>query len=172
MFNYSKMTSKADMIKFIVTQTNYSEEIAEEKLKEYDYNYVKVIKKYLNPDLTEKKEPQKKRSTNERMMDEIRKFMDTANRQYIQRKEQSEKNDIIKKKINEKFLELKKIHKDCKFNPPNQKSCSMDCANPMCPGLLGEDNTYIKSKNIQSTENTNENTDENTKENTDEKDSE
>ena len=38
---------------------------------------------------------------NEKMMDEIRNFMDTANRQYIQRKEQKERNDTIQKKIYE-----------------------------------------------------------------------
>lgn len=138
------MTSKEDMIKFVVIQTDYSNEIAEEKLKEHEYNYIKVIKEYLNPNLTEKKEPIKKRSTNERMMDEIRIFMDTANQQYIQRKDNEEKNDAMQKKIYEKFIELKKIHTSCVYNPPDQTSCSQNCSNPMCPGLLGKDNKYIK----------------------------
>ena len=103
------MTSKADMIKFVVMQTDYSNEVAEEKLEEHEYNYIKVIKEYLNP--TEKKAPttniSTNRSTNERMMDEIRTFMDTANRQYIQRKEYGEKKDALQKKMYEKFIELK-----------------------------------------------------------------
>jgi len=142
------MTSKEDMIKFVVIQTDYSNEIAEEKLKEHEYNYIKVIKEYLNPNLTEKKEPIKKRSTNERMMDEIRIFMDTANQQYIQRKDNEEKNDAMQKKIYEKFIELKKIHTCCVYNPPDQTSCSQNCSNPMCPGLLGKDNKYIKSPEL------------------------
>ena len=146
------MTSKEDMIKFVVIQTDYSNEVAEEKLKEHEYNYIKVIKEYLNPTLTEKKAPETNigttRSTNERMMDEIRTFMDTANRQYIQRKENKEKNDAIQKKIYEKFIELKKIHTSCVYNPPDQTSCSQNCSNPMCPGLLGKDNKYIKSPEL------------------------
>lgn len=143
------MTSKSDMIKFVVMQTDYSNEVAGEKLKEYEYNYIKVIKEYLNP--TEKKAPATNsttRSTNEKMMDEIRIFMDTANRQYIQRKEYGEKKDDIQKKMYEKFIELKKIHTCCVYNPPDQTSCSQNCPNPMCPGLLCEDNKYIKSQEL------------------------
>jgi len=142
------MTSKENMIKFVVMQTDYSNEIAEEKLEKNEYNYIKVIKEYLNPNLTEKKAPIKNRSTNERMMDEIRTFMDTANRQYIQRKEHGEKKDAMQKKMYEKFIELKKIHTCCVYNPPDQTSCSQNCPNPMCPGLLGEDNKYIKSQEL------------------------
>ena len=65
------MTSKEDMVKFVVMQTNYTEDEAEQKLQESEYNYVKVIKNYLNPNFTEKKAPEKNRSTNEKMMDEI-----------------------------------------------------------------------------------------------------
>lgn len=144
------MTSKTDMIKFVVMQTDYSNEVAEEKLKEHEYNYIKVIKEYLNP--TEKKAPTTNigttRSTNEKMMDEIRIFMDTANRQYIQRKEYGEKKDAIQKKMHEKFIELKKIHTCCVYNPPDQPSCSQNCPNPMCPGLLDENNKYIKSQEL------------------------
>lgn len=147
------MTSKDEIIKFVTMQTDYTKEIAEEKLKENDFNYVKVIKEYLNPNLvTEKKAPPKQRSTNEKMMDEIRNFMDTANRQYIHRKEAKERNDDIQKKIYEKFLEQKKIHTSCVYNPPNQLSCSKDCLNPMCPGHLGEDNKYVKD-NLNNTKN-------------------
>ena len=141
------MTSSADMIKFVVMQTDYSNEVAEEKLKEHEYNYIKVIKEYLNP--TEKKAPTTtNRSTNERMMDEIRTFMDTANRQYIQRKEYGEKKDALQKKMYENFIELKKIHTSCVYDPPDHTSCSQNCTNPMCPGLLGENNKYIKSRDL------------------------
>ena len=110
-----------DMIKFVVMQTDYSNEVAEEKLKEHGHNYIKVIKEYLNP--TEKKAPTTtKRSTNERMMDEIRTFMDTANRQYIQRKEYGEKKDALQKKMYENFIELKKIHTSCVYDPPDHTS--------------------------------------------------
>ena len=127
------MASKKDMIKFVVMQTNYTEQEAENKLVQNDMNYVKVIKDYLNPTKTEKKEQERKRSTNEKMMDEIRNFMDTANRQYIQRKEIKERNDIIQKKIYEQFLEQKKIHTTCKYDPPNETICNNGCPNVLCP---------------------------------------
>ena len=39
----------------IKTQTNYTEEEAIEKLKQWDGNYMNVIKEYLNPDFQKKK---------------------------------------------------------------------------------------------------------------------
>ena len=53
------MTSKKDMVKFVVMQTNYTEDEAEQKLQESEYNYVKVIKNYLNPNFTKKKHQKK-----------------------------------------------------------------------------------------------------------------
>lgn len=126
-------------------QTNYTEDEAEQHLKNNDFNYVKVVKNYLNPNPVKKKK--EKRSLNEKMMDEIRSFMDTANKDYIQRKEQKEYEDKVKKEIYKKFLEEKKKYPNCVFNPPNTTSCSQNCENPMCPGLLTNENKYIKSKN-------------------------
>ena len=126
-------------------QTNYTEEEAEQHLKDNEYNYVKVIKEYLNPNPVEKKK--KVRSVNEKMMDEIRNFMDDANRKYIQRKEEQEYKTNMQKEIYKKFLEEKKNHPNCVFNPPTTTSCSQNCSNPMCPGLLSKDNKYIKSNN-------------------------
>ena len=34
------MTSKEDMVKFVVMQTNYTEDEAEQKLQESEYNYL------------------------------------------------------------------------------------------------------------------------------------
>ena len=103
------MASKADIIKLVVSQTNYTNEEAEKKLEEHEYNYVMVVKEYLNPLVkTEKKEPVKNRSLNEKMMDEIRGFMDTANKQYMIRKEQQEKEKLIKQQIYEQYLQESK----------------------------------------------------------------
>ena len=82
-------------------QTNYSEEEAEQHLKDNDFNYVKVIKEYLNTNPVEKKK--KVRSVNEKMMDEIRNFMDDANRKYIQRKEEQEYKTNMQKEIYKKY---------------------------------------------------------------------
>ena len=140
------MASKNDIIKLVVSQTNYTNEEAEKKLEKNNYNYVMVVKEYLNPSInkTEKKELDNNRSLNEKMMDEIRGFMDTANRQYLIRKEHEEKNKVIQEKIYEQFLEQKNLHPDCKYSPPNELSCKEDCLNPMCPGFLKDNNEYLK----------------------------
>ena len=38
-----------DSINIIINQTNYSKEKALEKLKEWEYDYMNVIREYLNP---------------------------------------------------------------------------------------------------------------------------
>ena len=111
------MASKDDIIKLVVSQTNYTNEEAEKKLEEHDYNYVMVVKEYLNPSInkTEKKEPINNRSLNEQMMDEIRGFMDTANREYLIRKEQEKRNKLIQQQIYQQYLQQtkeKNIEKD------------------------------------------------------------
>ena len=79
-------------IALIKSQTNYTEEECKEKLDKWEGNYMNVIKEYLNPNFNKKKDDNKK-STNEKMMYEIRNFMDTANAGYLRRK----KNRIFKK---------------------------------------------------------------------------
>ena len=77
------------MIDLIQRQTDYDKEIAIEKLKKWNGNYLNVIKEWINPDFNEKKETTSK-SKNQMIFGEIRNFMDTANRQYLQRKKRSE----------------------------------------------------------------------------------
>ncbi len=48
-------------IALIKSQTNYTEEQASEKLKEWKGNYMNVIKEYLNPNFNKKKEEIKKK---------------------------------------------------------------------------------------------------------------
>lgn len=77
------------MIDLIQRQTDYDKEMAIEKLKKWNGNYLNVIKEWINPDFNEKKETTSK-SKNQMIFGEIRNFMDTANRQYLQRKKRSE----------------------------------------------------------------------------------
>ena len=53
---------KEKILDMIMTQTNYTEEEALEKLKKWNYNTIFVIKDYLNPDFLKKKE-EKSRGT-------------------------------------------------------------------------------------------------------------
>lgn len=64
-------------IQLILNQTNYDKEMATSKLKEWDNNYINVIREYLNPNFNEKKKETKKKSTNQRMMTEIRNLLNS-----------------------------------------------------------------------------------------------
>jgi len=72
-------------LKIIISQTNYSEEEAVVKLKKWDNNFINVIKEYLNPNFQKKKEP-KKKSLNQNIIGEIRKFKDKQCLSYIKEK--------------------------------------------------------------------------------------
>jgi len=131
-------------ISLIKSQTNYTEEEAKVKLEEWDGNYMNVIKEYLNPNFRSKKKKPEKKSVNEKMMFEIRNFMDTAANDFKKRKAEEEQKQKYLKAVYDKFLESKKQFPDCLYNPPHTLSCKTECLNPMCPGELREDNSYSK----------------------------
>ena len=130
-------------ISLIKSQTNYTEEQAKVKLEEHDGNYMNVIKEYLNPNFKDKKKKEKK-TTNEKMMYEIRNFMDTAAEQFKQRKAEEEEKQKYLKAVYDKFLAVKAQYPNCIYNPPSVLSCMSNCPNPMCPGELRADKTYSK----------------------------
>tara|TARA_B100000035_G_scaffold313170_1_gene326247 strand:- start:2174 stop:2668 length:495 start_codon:yes stop_codon:yes gene_type:complete len=130
-------------IALIKSQTNYNDEEAKEKLEKWEGNYMNVIKEYLNPNFNKKK-IEKKRTTNENMMCEIRNFMDNAHAGYLKRKEEEKKKTEYLKKVYDTFLKVKSEYPDCKYNPPKIISCDTNCKNPLCPGELLPDNSYSK----------------------------
>ena len=131
-------------ISLIKSQTNYSEEEAKVKLQEHDGNYMNVIKEYLNPNFRNKKKKPEKKTVNEKMMYEIRNFMDTAAEQFKKRKAQEEEKQKYLKAVYDKFLAVKAQYPNCIYDPPRVLSCSSNCQNPMCPGELKQDKTYSK----------------------------
>ena len=130
-------------IALIKSQTNYSDEEAKEKLEKWEGNYMNVIKEYLNPNFKKTKE-KPKRSTNEKMMYEIRNFMDNAQADFLKRKKLEEKKEEYLKNVYEKFLEVKKQYPTCKYNPPHVVTCDYNCPNPLCPGELLKNGKYSK----------------------------
>tara|TARA_B110000046_G_C12987216_1_gene396192 strand:- start:786 stop:1247 length:462 start_codon:yes stop_codon:yes gene_type:complete len=130
-------------IALIKSQTNYTEKEAKEKLEKWEGKYMNVIKEYLNPNFNKKRKENKK-SNNEKMMYEIRNFMDTANTGYLKRKEEEEKKTEYLKNIYEKFLEVKKQYPTCKYNPPGVLTCDNNCPNHLCPGELLKNGKYSK----------------------------
>mgnify|MGYP001346357538 CR=1 FL=1 len=131
-------------ISLIKSQTNYTEEEAKSKLEEHNGNYMNVIKEYLNPNFRNKNKKIVKKTVNEKMMYEIRNFMDTAADQFKKRKALEEQKQKYLKDVYDKFLAVKAQYPSCIYNPPNDLSCAADCPNPMCPGELRSDKTYSK----------------------------
>ena len=78
-----KIMNIDNSIDIIVNQTNYSKEKALEKLKEWDYDYMNVIREYLNPSFNEKK-PKANKSVNQMMMTEIRNLLTDIQNNHIQ----------------------------------------------------------------------------------------
>ena len=85
-----KKTRQEEIIKLVMRQTNYNEEQVEEKLLEWNNNYIKVIKEYINPEFDKKKSTIYK-SRNQGVMTEIRGFMDKVNKDYYRKKELTDK---------------------------------------------------------------------------------
>ena len=85
---------KNEIINLVVRQTNYSEDEATQQLEKHNYNYLNVIKEYMNvPSKTvaDRNVPQ---SVNQQIYTEIRNFLDTGVEKY-------ERNKRITERINQ-----------------------------------------------------------------------
>ena len=85
-----KKTRQEEIIKLVMRQTDYNEEQVKEKLLEWNNNYIKVIKEYINPEF-DKKTSTIYKSRNQGVMTEIRGFMDEINKDYYRKKELTDK---------------------------------------------------------------------------------
>jgi hypothetical protein len=133
-------------IALIKSQTNYTDDEAKEKLKKWEGNYMNVIKEYLNPNFNIKMEKKDNRSVNQKMMGEIRGFMDTVTMNFEKRKAAEEKKQEYLKRVYAEFLEIKKGYPNCIYDPPRVLSCDSNCPNPLCPGKLLPNKKYSKMK--------------------------
>lgn len=66
--------------KQIMSQTNYSEEIARKKLKEHNNDYMKVLKEYMG--IPEKKTVETVKSVNQEIYKQIRCSLDQTMKEY------------------------------------------------------------------------------------------
>lgn len=107
-----KKLREEQIIKLIQRQTDYNRETIGEKLEKWDNNYLYVIKEYMNPDFDpNKKKEEKKNSKNQMVFGEIRTFMDTANKQYLQRKKREEIEKGRQQQLYMRYLKQKKEQK-------------------------------------------------------------
>ena len=80
-----------ELVQIILRQTDYTEEIAREKLTEHNNNHISVIKSYLG--ITEKKTPPVK-SVNQEIYKQMRYKLDDNMRDYNKRKERGETKNL------------------------------------------------------------------------------
>ena len=69
-----------DLVKKVLTQTNYTEEIATAKLQEFNYDLMRVLKDYMG--IPEKKDVIKVKSVNQEIYRQIRYSLDSSMKEY------------------------------------------------------------------------------------------
>ena len=79
-----EVTQKDAQINIIMSQTDYDRETAEEKLKKWNNDFIKVIREFLNPNFEEKEKREKEKkekvvSLNQSIMTQLRHFKDKQN---------------------------------------------------------------------------------------------
>tara|TARA_B110000211_G_C14050583_1_gene541009 strand:- start:973 stop:1377 length:405 start_codon:yes stop_codon:yes gene_type:complete len=106
-----KKNREEQIIQLVQRQTDYDRETTIKKIAKWDNNYLYVIKEYMNPDFNPNKKKEKKNnSKNQMVFSEIRSFMDTANKQYLQRKKQEKFQKERQQQLYMQYLKQKKEH--------------------------------------------------------------
>jgi len=78
--NKNKVDNLDEMIKKIMNQTNYTEEIAKKKLEEFNNDFMKVLKDYMG--ISEKKHNNSVKSINQEIYRQIRHNLDSSMTEY------------------------------------------------------------------------------------------
>lgn len=108
---------KRALVDLVVRQTDYDEDKAMIKLIEWNYNYLNVIKEYMNPNFQNVKKEEKTGTKNQMIYGEIRSFMDDVNKQALWRKRQKEKME----KKREAYIEYLKKQQEAKQKEDEDK---------------------------------------------------
>jgi hypothetical protein len=82
-----------ELCEIILRQTDYTKDEAREKLQEYNYDHLKVIRDYLG--VTEKKELSKTKSINQEIYTQLRHKLDNDMQNYQKRVERGEVKKIV-----------------------------------------------------------------------------
>jgi hypothetical protein len=82
-------------INIVLKQTDLPRELVVEKLKQYNGDAIAVIREYLGTENSIKTNKNNDKSTNQKIFNEMRTFMDTIKTQYDMRKEINNRNKII-----------------------------------------------------------------------------
>ena len=115
---------KKEVIKLVCRQTDYTELEAEEKLKEKNYNYLDVIKDYMNPN---RKTSVYSKSLNQEIFTNIRRFLDSdknnleLQKDYYKKARQMSYEKIIETKVNKKLNETQ-VDNNSQIKKENEKN--------------------------------------------------
>lgn len=85
--SFTNNTEIQEKVEMILRQTDYTEEEAKNKLKEFNYDHIQVVKSYLG--IPEKK-PLPIKTVNQEIYKQIRYRLDSNMREYNLRKERDE----------------------------------------------------------------------------------
>ena len=85
--SFTNNTEIQEKVEMILRQTDYTEEEAKNKLKEFNYDHIQVVKSYLG--IPEKK-PVPIKTVNQEIYKQIRYRLDSNMREYNLRKERDE----------------------------------------------------------------------------------
>jgi len=109
---------RKQQVHFIMTQTNYDENEATEKLKTYNNDVMKVVSEYLG--ISPKEDEHINKTKNQKVYTVIREIMDKGSRNYQMQQERAKKIEEIKKMI--EYKNKKNDNKDPDPNPNEQES--------------------------------------------------
>jgi len=77
----TNFSSIKEHVKLIMSQTDYTEDEAHNKLKQFSYNYMNVLKDYMGVNLNKDKD-KKVKSVNQEIFKQIRLNLDSSMREY------------------------------------------------------------------------------------------
>ena len=83
-------TNVDELISIVVRQTDYDKDNALEKLKEFNFDPIEVIRNYMNPTKKVFYKKSAPETTNQKMYKEIRTMLDSANAAYRKKQEENE----------------------------------------------------------------------------------
>lgn len=98
-----------EVVNLVMRQTDYTEEQSKEKLKQWNNNYINVIKEYLNPEFQQKKKETNTKTLNQQMLGEIRTFMDDVYIKFEKSKRYNNYVNILKQSHEQRLQEKKTI---------------------------------------------------------------
>jgi hypothetical protein len=112
---------RKQQIHFIMTQTNYDENEASEKLTFYNNDVMKVVSDYLG--ISPKEDVNEKKTKNQKIYSVIRDIMDKGSRNYQMQQDRKNQIEKIKEYIENKNVKNKNINESETSELINKKIC-------------------------------------------------